>query len=234
MKKKSINFAIFPARIGSKRVKRKNIKLFNTKPMIAWAFQTAVKSKLFDKIIISSENDEVLKIAGKIGFDILIKRPKKLANDYVSTENVIKHAIKELEKKYIFNNVCCIYPCNPFIQIKDLKTALGRLKKNRNTYVFPITNFSHPIERSLSYKKSGKIKNINKRFAKTRTQDLKVKFYDVGQFYFSSKKTWLNLNNAVREGIRIPNWRAIDIDNPDDWNRAELMFKFMRKNKKIY
>ena len=231
MIQRSINFAIVPARIGSKRIKRKNIKLFNGKPMFAWAYQIALKSKLFDKIIISSESNEVLKIAKKIGFDILIKRPNKLANDYVGTEKVIKHSIKELEKKYSFDNVCCIYPCNPFIQIKDLNESYKRLMSDRQKYIFPITNYSHPIERAYTFKNKTEIKFRNSFFKKKRTQDLQTKFYDTGQFYFASKKTWNKLQKTKKVGLKIPNWRVIDIDNKSDWKRAEIMYKFFKKNK---
>ena len=129
MTKKSLNIAILPARIGSKRIKKKNIKFFNGKPILAWTFQILVKSKIFDKIIISSESDVVLKIAKKIGFREAIKRPKRLADNITVTKEVIKHAIKELEKKYDLDNICCVYPCNPFIKIKDLKKSLFNFKK---------------------------------------------------------------------------------------------------------
>ena len=114
MTRKYINIAILPARIGSKRIKKKNIKFFNFKPILAWTFQILDKSNLFDKIVISTESNAVLKVAKKIGFKEFIKRPKRLADNTTVTQKVIKHAIKELEKKYEFDNVCCVYPCNPY------------------------------------------------------------------------------------------------------------------------
>tara|TARA_B100000700_G_C15017537_1_gene844070 strand:- start:979 stop:1695 length:717 start_codon:yes stop_codon:yes gene_type:complete len=232
MKKQLSNVAIIPARLGSKRIKNKNIKIFDSKPIIEWTLKIIKSSKVFEKVVLSSDDDGILRLGKRIGFDILIKRPKNLADDYTSTEEVTKHSIKKLEENFNIKKACCIYPCNPFLQIKDLKSASKLLRKSKNIYVFPVTNFSHPIERAYSYKKNGNLKYINKKFAKTRTQDLNVKFYDAGQFYFASKKTWLNLKKAQRVGLKIPNWRTIDIDNLDDWRRAELMFKFMKKNKK--
>ena len=229
-KKKIINFAIIPARIGSERIKKKNIKIFNGKPMLEWAFQIVSKSKLFDKIIISSESTEVLKIAKKIGFNLLIKRPKNLANNFIGTSDVIKHAIKELERNYYFDNVCCVYPCNPFIQISDIKKTFKILKKNKGKLIFPVTNYSHPIERAYSFKNKNDLRFLKTSFMQSRTQDLKTKYYDTGQFYFASKKSWLktNLNNKI--GLKIPNWRVIDIDNKVDWKRAEILFKLLKNS----
>jgi|TARA_B100000315_G_C14528985_1_gene565227 pseudaminic acid cytidylyltransferase len=225
------NIAIIPARIGSKRIKKKNIKLFNSRPIIEWTFKILKSSKLFNKIILTSDNTGILNLGKKLGFDILIKRPKYLADNFTGTEEVIKHSIDIIEQKQKINNVCCVYPCNPFIQIKDLKTAINKLKKKKNFYIFPVTNYSHPIERAYFLKNKNEIKYLNSSFADTRTQDLIEKFYDTGQFYFASRNTWLNLKNAKKFGIKIPNWRVIDIDNQSDWEKAELMYKFFKRYK---
>ena len=227
MTKKYLNIAILPARIGSKRIKKKNIKFFNGKPILAWTFQILVKSKLFDKIIISSESDIVLKVAKKVGFREAIKRPKRLADNFTETKEVIKHAIKELEKKYDLNNICCVYPCNPFIKIKDLKKEFSILKKKNNAFIFPISRYTHPIERALFYKDS-KLNYINKKYQNTRTQDLKPKFYDVGQFYLAKKEIWTNLKKRKNVGVEISPYGCMDIDTMDDWNYAEILHKKMR------
>lgn len=230
MARKTINIAILPARIGSKRIKRKNIKIFNGKPILAWTFQILVKSKIFDKIIISSESNDVLKLAKKIGFHETIKRPRRLADNFTGTQEVIKHAIQEIEKNFIFDNVFCVYPCNPFIQIKDLNESLKILTKHKNKLIFPVTNFSHPVERAYVFKNKSEIKYINNFFSKFRTQDLKTKYYDTGQFYLASKKTWLK-SKTKKIGLKIPNWRVVDIDNTADWDRSEILFKFFKKYK---
>jgi len=225
------NVAIIPARIGSKRIKKKNIKMFYGKPMLQWTYEIVKKSKIFDKIVLTSDSDQILNIGKKIGFDILIKRPKKLSNDYVGTVPVIKHAINSLIKQSIVSNkVCCVYPCNPFILKKDLKKATYLVKKSINNFIFPITNYSHPIERSLYFNRSNnKLTYVNKKFINIRTQDFKKKFYDAGQFYFASSKTWLNMKKSIYVGIPVPNWRVADIDTPEDWKRAEILFKTLKK-----
>ena len=229
---KQNNVAIIPARMGSVRIKFKNIKKFNSKPMIEWAFRILKKSKIFNKVVLTSENDKILKLGKKLGFDVLIKRPLHLADNYTGTSEVIKHAIEKIDKLEKIDNICCVYPCNPFITIKDLKNSLKLLKNNKNLFVFPITNYSHPIERAYKIKNREEITFVNKDYSNTRTQDIQEKFYDAGQFYFATKKTWLNFERAKKAGLKIPNWRVVDIDNHKDWKRAEIMYKFL-KNKKI-
>ena len=126
----------------------------------------------------------------------------------------------------------CIYPCNPFIQIKDMKESLKILKKDEKKFIFPVTNYTHPIERAYILKNQNELKFSNNFFSKSRTQDLKTKYYDTGQFYFASKKTWLKSRVTKKLAIKIPNWRVIDIDNEIDWNRAEIMYRFIQNNKK--
>jgi pseudaminic acid cytidylyltransferase len=225
------NVAIIPARIGSKRIKKKNVKKFYGKPILELTYEIVKKSKIFDKIILSSDSNEILKLGKNIGFDILIKRPKKLSGDYIGTAPVIKHAINFLSHNFKIKNVCCVYPCNPLIFISDLKKAYSFLKRKNNNFIFPITSYSHPIERSFFYNNlNNKIFFNNKNyFSTTRTQDIKKRFHDAGQFYFSSSKTWLDMNKAVFRGIDIPNWRAIDIDNIEDWKRAEIIFRYLKE-----
>ena len=161
MRRKLTNIAIIPARMGSKRIKEKNIKNFHSKPIIEWTFRIIKKSNIFQKIVLSSESNRILNLGRRLGFDILIKRPKNLADDHTGTIEVIQHAIRELEKEFLIKNICCVYPCNPFIQIKDLKKSIYLLNKNKNSFVVPITNFSHPIERAYSLNRNGMINFIN-------------------------------------------------------------------------
>lgn len=229
MKENIKNIAIVPARIGSKRIKNKNVKLFFSKPMIKWTFDILKKSNIFDKIVLTSDSEKILKIGKLAGFDILIKRPKVLANDFVGTTAVMNHAISFLEKNFSLKNVCCVYPCNPFIQIKDLKKALTYILADENSYIFPITNYSHPIQRALEFNINNKmIKFIDENSIKKRTQDLKTYYFDAGQFYFSSKRVWLSKIRPKLLGLPIPNWRVVDIDTIDDWKRAELVFKSLK------
>jgi pseudaminic acid cytidylyltransferase len=223
------NIAIFPARIGSKRIKEKNIKIFCGKPILQLTYEIVKKSKIFDKIVLSSDSNKILTLGKKIGFDILIKRSKELSDDYTGTVSVIKHAINYLSGNFKIKNVCCVYPCNPLLFITDLKKAYSILKKKN--FIFPITSYSHPIERSFYYNNlNNKIIFSNRNyFSNMRTQDIKKRFHDVGQFYLSSAKTWLDIKKAIFKGVNIPRWRAIDIDNTEDWKRAEIIFRYLKE-----
>jgi len=232
--KKNINIAIIPARIGSKRIKKKNIKFFNNKPIIEKTFETIKKSKIFDEIVLSSDSKKILKLGQRIGFDQLIKRPKNLSNDYIGTKEVVVHAINSLKNKNNILNVCCVYPCNPLIQISDLKKAFKLIKSKKNSFILSITNYSHPIERAFAInKKTNRIRYVNNKFLNYRTQDLLEKYYDAGQFYLASKETWMKKRILNKTGIKIPNWRVVDIDTMDDWKRAELFYIFLKKIKLI-
>lgn len=222
---KEFNVAIIPARGGSKRIKNKNIKFFYSKPIIQWTFEIIKKSKMFKKIVLTSDSKKILNLGKKIGFDILIERPKNLSNDFIGTDKVIMHSIKFLNKNFNIDNVCCVYPCNPLLQISDLLKAKRILKRNKNSFIFPIASYSHPIERAMVLnKKNSKIKFISKKKFNLRTQDLNPKFYDAGQFYIANKSTWLKKNKLNKIGMPIPNWRVADIDNLNDWKKAELIF----------
>ena len=220
-----MNIAVIPARKGSKRIKDKNIKLFFNKPMIAWTILTLKKSKLFDQIIVTSDSLKILKIAKKYGADIVIKRSKLLSNDYTPTYPVIVDAINKITDIFLIENVCCVYPCNPFLNIKDMYKCFLLLKKSKNSFIFPIVRYSHPIQRALKLSNNFNLSYISERFTKKRTQDLSPSFYDAGQFYLATKSSWLNKKKKNLKAIEIPSWRAHDIDNFSDWKRAEILFK---------
>ena len=153
MSKSKKVFAIIPARGGSKRIKKKNIKIFNKKPMIYWPLKLLKTSKIFDKIVVSTDDKNIKNISLKFGADIVIDRPKELSDDITGTQAGIKHSIKNLEdKKFKIDYVCCVYPCTPFLQIADLKKA-ANLAYKYNKFVFPILEYSHPIQRAMYMKK---------------------------------------------------------------------------------
>jgi pseudaminic acid cytidylyltransferase len=219
--------AIIPARGGSKRIKKKNIKIFYRKPMIYWTIKKIKESKIFDKIIVTSDDKKILNYVKK-KVDITINRPKELSDDFTPTQPVIKHAISFLNKIGIKIKIaCCIYPCNPFLEASDLKKSLNLLKKNKySKFILPITKYSHPIQRAFSVSKNNKLNLREKDKELKRTQDLKEFYFDAGQFYFGTANNWLRNkkihDNAV--GHIIPSWRSVDIDNIEDWKRAELLF----------
>jgi pseudaminic acid cytidylyltransferase len=227
-------FAIIPARGGSQRIKNKNIKKFYSKPILYWTLRTLQKSKIFSKIVLTTDSNKIKTIAKKLGFDCIISRPSNLADNYTPTKPVIQHAIKILKKRFNIKYVCCIYPCNPFLSSIDLTKSFKVLKKNKNTFVTPVVEYPHPIQRGFKLQIKNKIEFFDKKYALKRTQDLIKSYHDVGQFYWGSVNSWLRkkeiLSNSI--GFPISKWRSVDIDTLDDWERAELLFKVKKFNEK--
>ncbi len=221
-----MNIAVIPARGGSKRIPRKNIKAFCGKPMIAYAIEAAQASDLFSHILVSTDDTEIQTIAAALGAEIPFMRPAALANDFTPTVPVIAHAIQSVEDLgWSFENVCCIYPGVPFIEVSDLQGALKQLKARSADYCFPVTEFPAAVQRALKHAENGLMAPIYPENELIRTQDLEPAFFDVGQFYWGTKHAWLTNGRIHTSGVgyEIPNWRVIDIDTPADWERAERM-----------
>ncbi len=219
-----INICIIPARGGSKRISKKNIKKFIGIPIIKYAIRNAIRSDLFDKIIVSTEDGNISKLAKKFGAEIFV-RSKKLANDTTGTNEVICDVIKTYEKKFKILRVCCIYPTAVFCNKQMLKKAFKKLDK-KTKYVFSATKFSHPIFRSFLIKKR-KISMIFPKKEKSRTQDLPDTFHDAGQFYLGWKNSWKknkSIFNADSKFIKINENETQDIDNLSDWKLAEIKY----------
>jgi pseudaminic acid cytidylyltransferase len=227
-------FAIIPARGGSQRIKKKNIKQFYSKPILYWTIKALKESRLFSKIVLTTDDNQIKKTGEQLGLDYIISRPSNLADNYTPTKPVIEHAIRALIKKFKIKYACCVYPCNPFLNSLDLKKSFKILKKNKNNFVFPITEYSHPIQRAFKLVKKNKLIFFNKKHELTRTQDLAKSYHDAGQFYWGSVGNWLSEkkmhSNSI--GFPIPKWRVVDIDNLQDWKRAELLFKILKINGK--
>lgn len=229
MRKLLKNIVIIPARQGSKRIKNKNIKIFCRKPIIIWTYKILKKLNIFDKIIVSTDSNKIIKVCKSYGMKDFIKRPKSLATDFIGTHEVIQHAIKKIEEKYFIRNICCVYPCSVFINKKDLSQAFKILKENRDNFVLPITKFSHPIQRALKFNyTSKKIRKENRKNYMKRTQDFATYYHDAGQFYLSSVSIWKNPKKKIDKGIVIPKWRAVDTDDLEDWVQAEINFKNLK------
>jgi len=230
-----MNIAIIPARGGSKRIPRKNIKEFNGKPMIAHAILAAKKARLFDHIIVSTDDKEIASIAREWGAETPFLRSADLANDHATTVSVITHGIRFCcDLGWKFDYVCCIYPCVPFIQIEDLLGTYARLIESKFNYCFPVTEFPSAIQRALKRRGDGTMQPFYPKFEHTRTQDLETAFYDVGQFYWGKTEAWLS-NTLVHSGglgYLIPSWQVQDIDTEDDWIRAEFMFHALHAQQK--
>jgi pseudaminic acid cytidylyltransferase len=232
MKNSEVAFAIIPARGGSQRIKKKNIKIFYSKSVLYWTIKVLKKSKLFSKIVLTTEDSQIEKIANQLGVDYIVRRPPNLSDNYNPTKPVIEHAIKVLTKNFKIKYVCCVYPCNPFLDFLDLKKSFRILKKNKTKFVFPATEYTHPIQRAFKLNKKN-INFFNKKYELTRTQDLDKSYHDAGQFYWGYISSWLSKKKLHSNGIAfsIPRWKSVDIDNLQDWKRAELLFKVLKAEK---
>jgi pseudaminic acid cytidylyltransferase len=221
-----MNIAIIPARGGSKRIPRKNIKAFCGQPMIAYAIKAAQASDLFEHVLVSTDDAEIQNIANSLGAETPFVRPAELANDFTATVPVVAHAIQACETLgWQFSNVCCIYPGVPFIEVKDLEASLAQFSESGADYCFPVAEFPVAIQRALKRNSNGLMAPFYPEYELTRTQDLETAFYDAGQFYWGNKQAWLTNSRIHRSGIgfEIPNWRVVDIDTPSDWERAERL-----------
>ena len=228
-----MNIAIIPARGGSKRIPRKNIKLFFGKPMIAWSIEAAKASGCFDRIVVSTDDDEIADIAKRYGAEVPFMRPAELSNDFAGTTPVVKHAIETLlAQGGTLNDVCCIYATAPFVTAEDIRQAFEKLVANNCNYVFSATSFPFPIQRALKVSERGYVEMFQpENFAK-RSQDLEESFHDAGQFYWGTVKAWVDESLIFGHNSMahiLPRYRVQDIDTPEDWLRAEMLFKALEK-----
>lgn len=224
-----MKIAVIPARGGSKRVPRKNIKPFAGKPMIGYAIEAALACEAIDRVVVSTDDEEISAIARDFGAELPFRRPAELADDITPTVPVIAHAIEACrELGWDVTHACCIYPGVPFIRTADLGEALALLEQNSGEgYTFPVTGFPSPIQRALKRGEDGKVAPFNPEHVGTRTQDLEPGYFDAGQFYWGGTQAWLAGHNIHANGraIVLPEWRVVDIDTPDDWDRAEMLYR---------
>ena len=223
-----MNIAVIPARGGSKRIPRKNILNFAGKPMISYAISTAQRSGLFERIVVSTDDEEIRLIAESYGAEVPFVRPVELADDHTPTVPVVAHAIRACESLgWRLDKVCCVYPSVPFLQSGDMKAALDLLAGSGADYTFPVAEFPSAVQRALVRAANGKMGSMFPENELTRTQDLPKAYHDAGQFYWGHRGSWLR-NPRIHSGgagYVIPNWRVVDIDTPEDWRRAEMIHR---------
>jgi pseudaminic acid cytidylyltransferase len=230
-----MNIAIIPARGGSKRIPRKNIREFCGKPLIAYSIDAAKACGLFDHVIVSTDDAEIREIANKYGAETPFVRPTELANDHTTTVPVIKQAVSWVaEHLGKVDHVCCIYATAPFIQSEALRAAYELfVKKNVSGYVFSATTFPFPIQRAFKIKNTGFVEMFEPQNYMTRSQDLEEAYQDAGQFYWGAANTYLNEKiffSTDSMAYVLPRHMVQDIDTPEDWKRAELMYEALKKN----
>lgn len=227
-----MTIALIPARGGSKRIPRKNIKEFCGQPIIAYSIQAAEQSGCFDRIIVSTDDKEIASVARSFRAETPFTRPEKLSDDYATTLDVIKHAINELRLNGD-GQLCCIYATAPFATASDLEQANKTLSEEKLDYVFSATEYRFPIQRALRINSEGYSEMFYKEHENTRSQDLEPAYHDAGQFYFGNNAAFLSgkgiLTGAKSKPILLPSHRVQDIDTPDDWIRAEIMYQALQK-----
>ena len=228
-----MHIAIIPARLNSKRIKKKNIKLFHKKPIIYYPIKEALKSQLFDKVYVTTDDIKIAKIAKKIGAEIPFIRKKEFSGDKVTTIEVIQDAIKKIESENEVNSVCCIYPTSCFVKARDLINSFKLFKKNSKSFIISATSYNHPPQRAFSFKNKF-LKKFNKVSSKKNTQNYKLLYHDAGQFYWGSKKKWLKSDNFFEKNTKayiFDNNKVQDIDTIADWKIAELKFRNLNEKK---
>jgi len=228
-----MKIAILPARGGSKRVPRKNIKPFCGRPMIEWPLTVLRNSGIFDKILVSTDDDEVKSVALRAGADVPFRRPEYLSDDYTGTREVIEHAIgPDGVDADASDLIMCVYPTAPFVVEEDIRTAVRLfMDKGGSGYVFAATEYRFPVQRALRIDEMGRSRLIDSEMFAVRSQDLEKRFHDAGQFYLATASTWRSERNFFDNSLPIvlPSWRVQDIDTLDDWERAEIMMKVINQ-----
>jgi pseudaminic acid cytidylyltransferase len=227
-----VNVAVIPARGGSRRIPRKNVRPFCGKPVIGWVIETARASSLFDHVLVSTDDAEIREVALQYGGECPFVRPASLADDYTVTSAVIGHATRwALDAGWAVDAVCCMYATAPFIDAGDLRRGLDALISGEWAFAVAATTFAAPIQRAFTQRSDGGIEMYLPEQFNTRTQDLPVTLHDAAQFYWGRPDAWLDgrrIFDRWSVPVMIPRWRVQDIDEPEDWQRAESVFRQLR------
>jgi pseudaminic acid cytidylyltransferase len=224
-----MKLAVIPARGGSKRIPRKNIKEFCGKPMIAYSIEAAAESECFDRVVVSTDDPEIAEVAIRYGAEVPFFRPAGLSDDFTGTIPVVKHAIEALSgcvSRPTF--VCCLYATAPFVNARDLRIGLEMLSGSDADYAFSVTSYAFPIQRAIRINLAGRVEMLNPSLFNTRSQDLEETYHDAGQFYWGRAEAWCEQKVIFGPDslpVVLPRYRVQDIDVEEDWLRAEWLFK---------
>lgn len=220
---------LIPARGGSKRIPRKNIRDFNGKPMIAWSIQAAKNAGVFERILVSTDDAEIAQVAGIHGAEVPFTRPAEISDDHATTLDVVRHAIGWLEANGgVPDTLCCLYATAPFASPEDIRSGLGLL--DIAEFAVPVTPFEFPIQRAVRVTGDGRLEMFDPSQFNTRSQDLAEAWHDAGQFYWGRTGAWKTTTTLFGNdtaAIRLPRWRVQDIDTEDDWIRAEILARIL-------
>lgn len=221
------NLCIIPARGGSKRIPRKNVKPFLGKPMLAYSIEAAMRTGLFDEIMVSTDDVEIAEVARRYGANVPFMRSAETASDFATTADVLWEVLakyKELGQE--FDNFCCFYATAPLVQSDDVVSAFDRLQNSDFTMVYPVVQFSYPIWRCLDLAEDGTMIRHWPEYENCRSQDLPKEYHDTGTFYWYKTKEWL-AGNIIIGGIEVSETTIQDIDTETDWNLAEMKYRIL-------
>lgn len=231
-----MKLAVIPARGGSKRIPRKNIRDFAGKPMIAWPIEAALESGCFDHVIVSTDSEEIAETAQAYGAAAPFRRPASLADDHTATRPVVIHAIEAMTTLAgAPDQVCCIYPTAPFLTADILRDSLARLEQSGAQFVFSCTSFAYPIQRALRLTADGGVAMMQPEHRTTRSQDLEPAYHDAGQFYWGRAEAFLADAPTFGPHSRayiLPRHQVHDIDTPEDFIHAEIAFRVLSEVKR--
>lgn len=228
-----MNIAIIPARGGSKRIPKKNIREFAGLPMIVHSIQAALNSNVFDHVIVSTDDDEIAQVAQRAGAQVPFKRPACLSDDFTGTVPVIAHAVTWVTKNLAsVKNACCIYATAPFVTPEDINAGYQLLIASEADYAFSVTEYAFPIQRALKKRNDGRIEMFFPEFYDTRSQDLEEGLHDAGQFYWGTSEAWVSqkaIFSSFSIPVMLPRTRVQDIDTYSDWERAEQLYYLLKR-----
>lgn len=217
--------AVITARGGSKRIPRKNIKEFMGKPMLAYAVEAAVNSKVFDEVMVSTDDVEIAEIAKHFGAKVPFMRSEKTANDFATTADVLEEVVFEYKKRgKTFDELCCIYPCVPFLTADVINNAYEKFKTSGADRLTPVVKYSFPIQRAFKLNEQGLLAYREPENAPKRSQDLEPMYHDVGMFYFYKTE---KMNSDKIAMLEMDEAMVQDIDNDSDWQMAEMKYRIM-------
>lgn len=224
--------AIIPARGGSKRIPRKNVREFCGKPMIVWSIEAALASGCFDEVIVSTDDEEIADVARRSGASVPFMRPASLADDHTGTLPVIHHAVEWfVGQGYSVDSACCLYATAPFVSADDIRRGEDLLQSTGCSFAFSVTSFAFPVQRALRLLQGGRVEMLYPEQFTTRSQDLEEAWHDAGQFYWGTADAWCQervIFGPESVAVPVPRYRVQDIDTLEDWESAEYLFEAMR------
>jgi pseudaminic acid cytidylyltransferase len=228
-----VKIAVIPARGGSKRIPRKNIRMFCGKPIIAYSVAAAQQTGLFDQVVVSTDDEEIASVAREFGATTPFIRPKEIADDFTGTNAVVKHAIAWFnERTSNVRHACCLYATAPLVQARFIKEGYEALSRSDAAFAFSITSYAFPIQRAMRITPDGRVDAIYPEHRMTRSQDLEPAYHDAGQFYWGTARAFLEdmpLFAPHSIGVLLPRHLVQDIDTLEDWDRAELMYRAINR-----